>query len=684
MGRKNVMLVTIGGRHKVGFVMAMLAFSASVKSHTANEAEQEVYGPRSQTNPPKHQHELVVTAARIDRDHHTTPLPISVVDRVEIERRQARGVEDLLRGIPGVTSSGGPRSEAVDPNVRGLGNGRVVIRLDGARQNLNITHRGQTFLDPLLIERVEVLRGPASTLYGSGAIGGVVNFHTLDADGFLDSGANVGAALSGGYQDNSEQTYAALSLAARADSFGLLGSFNLRSADDFEDGSGEAIPYSEVDAQSGLLKGTWRPNSAQRWTLSYLDFSDNSLSLSTADRDTGDPVDRETQQRTTTLRFEHRPDNSRSWNLDMSFYATEAVLDEFQIEGPGHQSNQLATVGIDLFNSSELAIQSVLHQFAYGLEVYRDSQEGWQDDEPRLGFANSQQDTIGVFVQDHIGVTERLGLTLGARFDRIEQTAEREGLEDSVHSEWSTLLAVDYRWLEHFHWSAGYSEAFRAPSLRELFVGGQHFPGNNYVPNPDLQPESAQNLEAGMNYTRPNALSENDQLRIKFNLFRNEIEDFIEQVVSREPQNITAFRNVDKARITGAELELRYELPGWYGLLIGTHLRGDDLGEDLPLQSIPAHEIMFESAGLWLRRTVETGVRATFTMEQDRVRPGPHSAPATDSHNVIDLFARWQPTDHFTLNLGVDNLGNETYRRHLTRINDRGRTAKVGFSYRFF
>src|SRR5690606_15316347 len=146
---------------------------------------------------------------------------------------------------------------------------------------------------------------------------------------FLKDKANFGAALSGGYQDNAQQSHGALSLASRYDDFGLLGSFSLRSADDYKDGGGESIPYSEVDARSGLVKGTWRPNSAQRWTLSYLGFEDSSPSLSTADRPTGDPVDRETRQGTSALRFEHRPEENRLWNLDLSVYTTEAVLDEY-------------------------------------------------------------------------------------------------------------------------------------------------------------------------------------------------------------------------------------------------------------------------------------------------------------------------------------------------------------------
>ena len=73
----------------------------------------------------------------------------------------------------------------------------------------------------------------------------------------------------------------------------------------------------------------------------------------------------------------------------------------------------------------------------------------------------------------------------------------------------------------------------------------------------------------------------------------------------------------------------------------------------------------------------------TRTRGQGRVPPGPHSAPATPGYTVLDVFLRWQVTPALDLQLGVDNLTDQTYRRHLTRINDRGRTWKLGAGYRF-
>lgn len=627
--------------------------------------------------------EIIVTGARTAQSAHESPLPIGVIDRAEIERRQARGVEDLLRGMPGVTTSGGPRPEAVNPNVRGLGDGRVVVRLDGARQNLNISHRGQTFLDPMLIERVEVLRGPASTLYGSGAIGGVVNFHTLDADGFLGKGDDFGGVVRAGFQNNGRQRLGGLTLAGRHEAFGLVGSVSHRRADDYEDGRGDDIPYSDVDAWSGLLKGTWRPSPEQRITLGYLGFHDDSRSLVTADRPSGVVIDRDTRQHTGTLRYEWRPADNPLWDLDISFYATDVVLDERERFAPDTQKNELSSVGLDAFNRSELSIAGLAHQLVYGVEYYRDRQKGSENGQPRPGFASSRQGTLGLFLQDRIALGERLSLTVGGRYDRIEQRADQSGLENSRYSEWSLQASAGYELATGLNLYGGYAEAFRAPALRELFVGGQHFPGNQYVPNPELKPESARNIELGLSYQRDAWLTGRDRLYLRLGVFRNDIEDFIEQVVRGAPVNTTRFENVDDARIEGLEMELRYDTELWRVLLSAARLRGDDRGDDLPLESIPADEVMLEVTRRWPAYAIETGLRGTLTRPQRRVPPGPHSAPSTDGHSVVDLFLLWRPDEAWSIDLAVDNLTDQTYRRHLTTINERGRTVKLGAAYRF-
>lgn len=156
--------------------------------------------------------EIVVSATRLPESGHQGPVPVGVITRAEMDQRMTRNLADLLKDMPGVTTAGGPRQAAAKPNVRGLGEGRVVMRIDGARQNFQTRHRGQSFVDPLLLEQVEVLRGPASTLHGSGAIGGVVNVRTMDADSFLGEDERFGGRLTSAYEDNERGRFGAVTV----------------------------------------------------------------------------------------------------------------------------------------------------------------------------------------------------------------------------------------------------------------------------------------------------------------------------------------------------------------------------------------------------------------------------------------------------------------------------------------
>lgn len=634
--------------------------------------------------------ELVVTVGRQELLQSETPAPVSVIDRDAIERRQARSIDDLLRDAPGVTISGGPRRAALMPTIRGLTDGRVVVRIDGARQNMQIRHRGQTFLDPSLLQRVEVLRGPASTLFGSGAIGGVVDFRTLDAGQFLDEGERFGGRLMTGYQSNADETIGSLSLAGRQGDFGLLGGITRSRSDDFEDGNGDTEPFSGNDLVSGLVKGSWTPAGPSRLSVTYLDYYDDSDSRTTADRPRGDAVRRLTRQRTASLQYGFRPAGSALWDLAATLYRTDLSLDGRTLETGDRSLSELATTGLDLFNNSRASALGVDHLLTYGIELYRDEQTGRENGVPDPGFASSEQNTVGAFVQDRLLLTDRATLTLGVRFDYIEQEADREGEETSRFDEWSPQATFSYQLLGGLSAYASYAEAFRAPNLRELFVAGEHFPGNTYLPNPDLQPERAHNKEVGLNYLRRGIWTGGDRLRGSVSLYQNDIEDFLEQIVRGGSAtgglaNTTRFENTEDARLRGAEIELRYDHPAFYAAIIGSLLRGDDEGEDEPLEGMPADSLTVIAAVTPPGRGLETGVRVEMVARQDRLPPttDPDAAGPAPGYAVTDLFLRAPIAGGLDLELRMDNVFDRTYRRATNLINSPGRNLRAQIAYRF-
>jgi hemoglobin/transferrin/lactoferrin receptor protein len=105
-----------------------------------------------------------------DRDAHAEldqdgAGPVDVVDGERLERLQAQSFDDILRDLPGVTTLGGPRGAAELPQIRGLGSDRIIIRQDGTRQNFQSGHKGRVLVNPVLIKRVEVVKGPSSALF---------------------------------------------------------------------------------------------------------------------------------------------------------------------------------------------------------------------------------------------------------------------------------------------------------------------------------------------------------------------------------------------------------------------------------------------------------------------------------------------------------------------------------------
>lgn len=625
--------------------------------------------------------EIVVTGTRMPDSGVDGPVPAGVIGRGEIEQRMTRNLADLLQDMPGVTTAGGPRQAAAKPNIRGLGEGRVVIRIDGARQNFQTRHRGQAFVDPLLLEQVDVLRGPASTLHGSGAIGGVVTVRTMTADSFLEPEERFGGRLTSAYEDNDRGRFGALTMAARGERGGVLGSVSRQKAKDFEDGDGNRVEVTGHDGLSWLLKGHWDVQDATRVTLAYMDHEDDSRSFGTADRATGTLIDRITRQRTTTLNLVHAPLDSDWLDADVTLYRSDLELDERAVLVENRLVNRLETIGVDAFNRSSLVTGDLVHRLVYGIEFYRDDQEGIENGAPRPQFADARQDTFGVFLQDRFDLGERLELTFGLRHDRVRQRPDADALDNVSSNSTSFLAQASYEIVDGLRAHVGFAEAFRAPNLRELYIGGQHFPGNQYLPNPDLKPETAENKELGLTYVRGGLLTSDDRLQARVALFRNDIEDFIEQVVDG-PAGVTRFLNVDDARIEGAELSLDYEQPAWRARLFASRLRGDDRGLDIPLQSIPADEVGVVLAARFFEGRLETGTRLLYTGAQKRLLLGPNRVPETASYQLVDLFATWLPTPALRVDLRIDNLTDETYRRHLSQINDPGRSVRLQVSWR--
>ena len=174
------------------FTLCILASFAQAQSTEAESS--------TQTNYQKILDTISVTATRNPTKSFEYPGMVSVIGHSEIQTRQPSTPDDVLKFVPNVEFTGGPRRTGEEPSIRGFSGPDVIVIFDGARQNFGSAHDGRFFIDPSLLKQVEVLRGSASSLYGSGGTGGVIEFRTIDAADLLAPSETVGATISGGYQ----------------------------------------------------------------------------------------------------------------------------------------------------------------------------------------------------------------------------------------------------------------------------------------------------------------------------------------------------------------------------------------------------------------------------------------------------------------------------------------------------
>ena len=163
-----------------------------------------------------------------------------MIDQADIDQKQARTTGEIFEDVPGVTMIGSERLLGESFNIRGIGTtetsgdeARIIITVDGAKKFYEQYRMGSFFSDPELYKQVEVLRGPASsTLYGSGAIGGVINFTTKDASDFIRDGQTGALRVKGSYSSNGNGTLVSAILAHRInETFEVLATGNFRRSD---------------------------------------------------------------------------------------------------------------------------------------------------------------------------------------------------------------------------------------------------------------------------------------------------------------------------------------------------------------------------------------------------------------------------------------------------------------------
>ena len=645
---------------------------------------------------------VTVTATKTARDPFAVAESVSIVDRERIESTQADSLADLLGDLPNVDVAGGPRAIGQRVVIRGLSDSRILFVIDGARQNYNRAHESRIFLDPELFKRVEVLRGPASALWGSGALGGVVSFTTVDAADWLTPGQTFGARFRGGYQDvNTQRQFSAAVYGQVDDRFDYLLNLSYRNADDLDLGDGSRLENSAFDSLAGLAKLTWTPAPFHTFNGSFQTFDHDGgvpSNVQTAGS-TADLVDRNTRQRNATLRYHYDHPDAPYLRPTVVLYHNRTDIDESRLVDGRRDETDFTTTGLDARNSMTFGQTGQFSQvLTYGVEYYRDEARARRDVAPRDAFPDGETTVLGFYAQNEIFVSGRWTITPGLRWDRYENQSATGAAADQSESEFSKKLGIGFQVTSWFSLHAAYNEAFRAPNLTELFVSGTHFtcgPGcaNRFVPNPALKPEKAHNKEISARLRRDDLFVSGDQGRFRLTGFRNDVDDFIDSLVIFSPRpvpgnpgpgGVTTNQNVRDAELTGFEVEFAYDAPRWYAGVSYARTRGDNANTGEPLSAIPADAWLLQTGVRFPATQMTVGWRTQVVDAQNRI---PVGGEATPSYTVHDLNLSWVPRqgafEGLRIDAGIDNLSDVDYRPHLSALKAPGRNVRAALSYSF-
>jgi len=636
----------------------------------------------------------IVVGAGVEKVAIDTPQSVTVVDQDELDLQQATTISEALQNVPGVNLSGSDRVLGQSLNIRGIGGpetggeeGRIIINVDGVSKFFEQYRMGGLFTDPEMFKRVEVLRGPASsTLYGSGALGGVVNFETKDASDFLQDGQIAALRLKSTYDSNPNGWLGSAILAYRPnEAFEFLAAGNYRKADEYKTGGGFPVPGSDIEAPSGLVKGTahFGENNEQTLRASYMHWQSDADDQYYNQTGVDDPitggfgtVDRKVTDKTATITYEN-PATDNPWlDLRISASFSDTVND---------QSNAtLASLNrVFGYKTYQFNIQNTFDYIGENFENYLTigSQTAHQERTTlRSTSGTHPQGTdfqTGVFAQSEFIWNDRLTLIGGVRLDfqKLEPT-NIAGARVNEHTAFSPKIAAHYKINDTFAVFGSIAHTERVPTIDEVF--------DSSALTLSLEKEKSNNFEAGFSVSLNDIALPSDMLQFKATGFYNRVSDLItDNGRTANPR----YTNTGEARIYGAEFELAYDAERFFANAAYTYTRGDDLTEGVPLDTIAPHEFSATIGGRLPDQNLTFGWTARLVAAQKRTSRDPLGRQPTPSFQVHDAFLTWKPDEgtfkNFEASLRVDNIFDKDYREYLSGTPAKGRTFKVTLARQF-
>ncbi|HVY21115.1 MAG TPA: TonB-dependent hemoglobin/transferrin/lactoferrin family receptor [Bauldia sp.] len=636
---------------------------------------------------------LTITAGKTTQAAIDALAGVSYLSRADLQKMQGKLPSDVLAALPGIVASTLGNDKGALVNIRGLQNfGRIAVTIDGARQDFSRNSHagnGTFYLEPELLKSVTVVRGPSGNSYGSGAIGGVVAFETIDADDVLRDGEKWALSNNTGYESNGNGWFTALQAATRFnDAFDLVGAAVYRKSGDYANASGETVPFTGQEPVSGLVKATFRPAEGHAIELSGMQYYNQYMASRSAGLATAPPSfilasldDTDTSNTAVTGKWSYSKPGDNVFDFVGTAYWNRTVTDQVKIGGPSPSSSsgkigdkrhfQVDTTGVDFHNSSRFDGGGFDHKLTYGVDYFRDVADSSSDlttAVPPRSTASTTSSGVrgaggGIFEWEATrGWFDVLG---SLRYDQFDLS----GLDGSGNpvalsgSRISPKATVGITPKEGFTFYGTYAEGYRAPSITETFIGGTHQDDFQWIPNPNLKPETARTFEAGLNVKLDGLVTPEDAFRAKVTLFHTMVDNYIDIVSGVCPSTcppaltVSQYQNVGQGLVDGVEVEGTYDA-GWsYVNVAGSYTNARKASDGSRLNiTTPAAKV---SSTLGFRnnaRTWDYGV--TWIGIGKAIDVNSTTVPA---YNLFNAFATWTVSDNVSLAFNVDNVFNTAY-----------------------
>lgn len=667
------------------------------------------------TPPPQPLADVTVSATRTERATASVPNTVTVITRRDLDQRDARDLKDLLSDevdlsvkamTPRFTAAGASTGRAGNEgiNIRGLEGNQVLMMVDGIRVPQSFAFgpfaSGRAdFVDLDSLSTAEVLRGPASTSYGSDGLAGALVMRTLAPDDLLKDGKTFAGYTKLGFQSVDRSKTASAAVAFSSGDWSSLIQASVRrghetrnQGDDHASNSTRTAPNpTDIDTHSALAKLAYRVNAAHRltgtveWRERKIDTDVlTGISVPTATPASTAVIGLTANDRMDRRRvsLEHRyEDLNTAWiqQATTHVYVQDSKTDQFSNEDRYTAADRTRYTRYEehlIGLSAQAQTQWNEHRLSYGMDVSRNTIEATRDGTvppagetfPSRPFPKTRYQLAGAFLQDEIELGA-VSLIPALRFEHYRLTPSTEdytgtAVKLSDHAVTPRLGALwrATEWLQPYvQWSQG----FRAPTpdqVNNAFANPLY--GYSSIGNPDLKPEHANSWELGLRGQWGGAV------RWQLSAYDNRYRDFISQQVvsgSLATANLVyQYINLSQARIKGVEARAVWDVaPGLSLQAAVAHAEGHSTvdGVQAPLNTV-------QPLRATLRARYERGDWSGWASLQHSNRKKasdissgttPYYAPG--AYDVVDLGGAYRFNKTLSLSAAVTNLFDRKYWR---------------------